>query len=129
MSGPIDSSNEIKRNQRGGKRPGAGRKPGSQTKRTQEIVARATASGITPLEYLIETLRDTQNDAKIRFAAAVAAAPYVHPRLSNATVTTTVKRSVDELTTDELIAALNEAGDSGRVAEAEVGLGEPDSFH
>jgi hypothetical protein len=34
---------------RGGKRAGAGRKPGSLTKKTREIAERAAADGITPL--------------------------------------------------------------------------------
>lgn len=67
---------------RGGKRPNAGRKKGSRTTRTQIIAAKATAEGITPLEYMLAILRDEQGDQKDRFAAAMAAAPYIHPRLA-----------------------------------------------
>ena len=75
---------------RGGARAGSGRKPGSANKRTREIADRAAADGITPLEYLLAVMRDdsTHEDPKIqagreahRFQAAVAAAPYIHPRL------------------------------------------------
>jgi uncharacterized caspase-like protein len=68
---------------RGGARQGAGRKKGALTKRTQEIAAAALKDGVTPLDYLLGVLRNTEKDEKDRFAAAVAAAPYVHPKLAS----------------------------------------------
>lgn len=50
-------------NQHGGKREGAGRKPGSLTKRTREIAERAAAEGKTPLEVLLENMRHFQKVA------------------------------------------------------------------
>lgn len=67
---------------RGGKREGAGRKIGSVTKRTREIAEKAAGEGITPLEYLLGIVRDTVAEPSARMQAAIAAAPYVHPRLS-----------------------------------------------
>ena len=77
---------------RGGSRPGAGRKKGSVTKKTQEIAARAIESGITPLEVIITAMRDetdiqmakAKKDREWGKAAGYArdAAPYCHPRLS-----------------------------------------------
>lgn len=69
----------------GGKRPGAGRKPGSATTRTREI-ADAIAEGLTPLEYLSSVYRDTDVDEAKRIDAAKAAAPYVHPKLATTTL-------------------------------------------
>lgn len=76
----------------GGKRAGAGRKPGSKNKRTAAIAQKAAAKGITPLEYMLKVMREpvpkgASVEEKItmmgmRFEAAKAAAPYVHPRLS-----------------------------------------------
>ena len=71
---------------KGGKRPGAGRKKGSVTKKTREIADRAAAEGITPLEVMIAAMR-AHYDAKpprLDEAAAIAkdAAPYMHPRLA-----------------------------------------------
>jgi hypothetical protein len=66
---------------RGGARPGAGRKKGTLTKRTQEIVASAAAEGETPLEYMLRVMR-TSDDSKRKDAMAIAAAPFVHPRLA-----------------------------------------------
>jgi hypothetical protein len=70
-------------NQRGGKRPGAGRPKGSATKRTREIADAAMAEGLTPLEYMLEVMRDVRADEARRLDAAKSAAPYVHPRLSS----------------------------------------------
>jgi hypothetical protein len=43
---------------KGGARPGAGRKPGSVTRKTREIAAKATAEGITPLEVMLRAMRE-----------------------------------------------------------------------
>jgi len=67
----------------GGKRRGAGRKPGSATRRTREIADKAASSGLTPLDYMLNILRDESMDTESRFEAAKAAAPYVHPKLAS----------------------------------------------
>jgi hypothetical protein len=76
----------------GGARKGAGRKTGSATKRTREIADRAAENGITPLEFMLEVMRQEPGPdldprvylaaVALRFEAAKAAAPYVHPRLA-----------------------------------------------
>ena len=94
--------------QNGGKRPGAGRKPGSVTTKTREIANKAIAEGITPLEVMLNIMReawaDSQNvvvtdagdekanEAKAKairemyqnraMAAANDAAPFLHPKLA-----------------------------------------------
>lgn len=96
-----NQTNSNDSNGRGGARPGAGRKKGAATKRTREIADRAMEEGITPLEYMLQIMRsDSEHeDPKIqiareamRFEAAKAAAPYVHPRLA----TVEHKGNVDE---------------------------------
>lgn len=70
---------------RGGKREGAGRKRGTvseQTARRKEIIVKASAEGITPLEFMLKVLRDESKDFSDRYKAAVDAAPYMHPRLA-----------------------------------------------
>lgn len=70
----------------GGKRAGAGRKPGSATTRTREI-ANAIAEGeLTPLEYLKSVYQDPNTDEAKRIDAAKAAAPYIHPKLATTTL-------------------------------------------
>lgn len=80
----------FKQNQkmtRGGKRPGAGRKKGSVTKATvyrQEMLARATAEGVTPLEVMLTAMRRAWDAGEVKEAVSHAekAAPYVHNRLA-----------------------------------------------
>ena len=69
---------------RGGKRAGAGRKPGSATKRTREIADAAAAEGVTPLEVMLKAMREHYDAERWDEAAAVAkdAAPYMHPKLA-----------------------------------------------
>ena len=70
---------------RGGKRPGAGRKKGIVSKvrlAVQERAKIAGTEGETPLEYMLRVMR-TSEDVKRRDAMAIAAAPFVHPRLAS----------------------------------------------
>lgn len=88
----MSEKNQSKSNGRGGARRGAGRKAGSATRRTREIADKAMEGGITPLEYMLQLMRDPSDheDVKIqmareamRFEAAKAAAPYIHPKLAS----------------------------------------------
>jgi hypothetical protein len=114
---------------RGGARANAGRKSRSREVLIERSRLSVTKATITPLEYLMEVLQDPNNDRKERFQAAIAAAPYVHPRLSNSTITTTIKKSVDELTTAELIAALQQDANADGASEAEGSDAESDQVH
>jgi hypothetical protein len=89
---------------KGGKRPGAGRKTGSLTKRTRQIAEAVATQGMTPLEVMMKVMyqlyeeaanvqeeglsdKAIVNEARIKLlnmAATVGrhAAPYIHPRLS-----------------------------------------------
>jgi hypothetical protein len=69
---------------RGGFRPGAGRKRGSLTRRTQAIAEAAAKSGLTPLEVMLLAIEKLLKKRQFTAAAEIAkdAAPYMHPRLS-----------------------------------------------
>ena len=67
----------------GGKREGAGRKPGSISTKTRELAEAAIEGGITPLDYMLEVLRNEAEPFEKRSWAAEKAAPYVHPKLAN----------------------------------------------
>ena len=69
---------------RGGKRLGAGRRPGSASKRTREIADKAAAEGMTPLEVMLRAMKEHAEALRWDQAASVAkdAAPYIHPRLA-----------------------------------------------
>ena len=66
----------------GGRRNGAGRKPGAKTTKTREAAEFILASGITPLGYFQGLLEGTVAFDEVKFEAAKAAAPYVHARLA-----------------------------------------------
>lgn len=74
-------------NGRGGARKGAGRKLGQASTKTREIADKASAEGITPLEYMLSVMRAPETEARERLAAAVSAAPYIHAKLSSVNVT------------------------------------------
>src|SRR5215510_7322705 len=77
-------------NDRGGRRPGAGRPVGSKNQRSAEIARAAAEDGITPIEVMLGTMRELwaqgTPEAK-REAAEIAkdAAPYT--TVSNSTTT------------------------------------------
>ena len=82
---------------RGGRRLGAGRPPGSKNRRTQEIARAAAESGITPIEVMLGAMRalwDVGTAKAKREAAEIAkdAAPYIHPRLASLDQTITEHR-------------------------------------
>lgn len=82
QSAAIENNKPISK--RGGARPGSGRKLGSATKKTREIADKAAASGVTPLEVMLEAMNSFRDAGELDRAAAIAkdAAPYVHPRLA-----------------------------------------------
>ena len=96
----MTAINQTTSNGRGGPRKGAGRPKGALTSRTREIAEKAAGEGITPLEFMLQMMRreSFHEDPKIeaqremmRFEAAKAAAPYIHPRLSSVEVDADVK--------------------------------------
>lgn len=69
----------------GGKRPGAGRKKGGISQKTRlrhELTKKAVAAGLTPMEFMLQQMRDPTNDMALRMDAAKAVAPYIHPKLA-----------------------------------------------
>ncbi|HEY1803741.1 MAG TPA: hypothetical protein VGG45_04620 [Terracidiphilus sp.] len=59
-----------------------GRQKGTLNRANEEARTAAEATGIMPLDYMLSVMRDPAADDKRRDAMAVAAAPYLHPRLS-----------------------------------------------
>ena len=68
---------------KGGKREGAGRKKGIPNRASAARQAAIQASGLTPLEYMLMTMRDESKPEAVRLDVAKAVAPYVHPRLAS----------------------------------------------
>jgi hypothetical protein len=67
---------------RGGLRPGGGRPKGSPNRTNAELRAEAAAAGLTPLEFMLKVLRDTDEKFERRAWAAEKAAPFLHARLA-----------------------------------------------
>src|SRR6266511_5331757 len=91
---------------RGGRRPGAGRKPGSATRKTREIAEWAAAEGITPLEVMLADMcaKYAAGDLDAAADRACDCAPYMHPRLSAIRDDYRQRTSVDDFTDAELLA-------------------------
>lgn len=91
----------------GGRRPGAGRKPGSATKKTRDIADKAAATGLTPLEVMLEAMNALREAGDLERAAGVAkdAAPYIHPKLSSVEM----HANITTKTLDQELADLNAA--------------------
>jgi hypothetical protein len=97
---------------RGGRREGAGRKPGSVSKLDTEARRKAMEGGIMPLDYLLGIMRNEDQDSRSRLEAAKAAAPYCHARLSSTelsgpsggpvSVQTSQKIDISDLNDEEL---------------------------
>ncbi len=76
----------------GGARRGAGRPKGSVNRVTAATQAAVAASGVTPLEYMLEAMRSAAGTPRADDMAK-AAAPYVHAKL--AAVDATLSANVD----------------------------------
>lgn len=60
-----------------------GRVKGTIHIRTAIREAKHAEGGILPLEYMLKVLRDVNEEPERRDAMAIAAAPYVHPKLTS----------------------------------------------
>lgn len=79
---------------RGGARIGAGRRAGTTDKALRKVsadrVLNATGTGPDkmPLAFMLAVMNDPKQKDNIRLQAAIAAAPYIHPKLSAVEVRT-----------------------------------------
>ncbi len=91
-------------NGHGGKRAGAGRPPGARNIRSEETARQIQESGLTPLQFLMDIVRDEDAPRKDRIECAKSAAPFCHARLSSIDMDlNTTKRSLDDFEPAELI--------------------------
>ena len=92
-----------------------GRNKGTPNKVTAKREAEIAASGLTPLDYMLGIMRSQhpenaspeiiQAREELRFEAAKAAAPYVHPRLQSTTLAGDPDKPLTVDTLSELEAA------------------------
>ena len=64
-----------------GKKTG-GRVKGVPNKATAAKLQAVTASGLTPMDFMLKVMRDEAEDLDKRLDAAKSVAPYVHPKLA-----------------------------------------------
>jgi hypothetical protein len=99
----------------GGRKKGSKNKRQTALKETAEIAARAALAGLTPLEFMLDIMRNPDQDLAFRAEMAKAAAPYVHQKLvatdnmNRRMVTPRTDKSIAELR-DELLQDMVEAG-------------------
>lgn len=96
----------------GGRREGAGRKPGSTSKVMTEARVRARATGQLPHEFLLSVVRGEPVDGRRpsldqRIDAAKASAPFYAPKMATSEVT---------LTTNPLKELMDQINANGRKA-------------
>ena len=73
------SSNKIEESR---KKTG-GRKAGVPNKKSAAIIRKIEESGLTPLDYMLQVMRDESTEPEsLRLDAAKSAAPYCHARLT-----------------------------------------------
>lgn len=111
----------------GGARRGAGRPKGSANKKTCEIANRCAEEGLTPLEVMIDIMRQAYAKGEAGFEmaldAASRAAPFIHPKLSSIDMKTTVKKDIEEYSDAELIDLARQLARSGDSEGAEAPAG------
>jgi len=96
----------------------AGRPKGSMNKKSR-INLVAAKYNLKPLDYMLQILNDDDEEPAKRFAAATAAAPYCHARLSQVETrdVTEYDGNPDSITTDQLAAIVSGAGRSHDAAK------------
>ena len=85
-----------------GSKPGerrGGRIAGTPNKATTKRQAEIAASGLTPLEFMLNVMRESERDVMVRLEAAKAAAPYVHPKLASVEVRGQVTHTGEQVAT------------------------------
>lgn len=102
---------------RGGARSGAGRKKGSVTKATvyrQEMLAKAAAEGVSPLEVMMTAMREAweKNDRERAVQIAEKAAPYMHAKLAAVEMSGSLNVSHDDAL-DEIESAIDQQETNG----------------
>ena len=65
----------------GGKRPRSGRPTGAKNRIKTEREKELVASGVTPLEFFLDRMRDPDSSEDTKRWGAEKAAPYIHARL------------------------------------------------
>jgi hypothetical protein len=90
-----------------------GRQKGARNHATEEARAAAAATGVLPLDYMLSVMRDSAADHKRRDAMAMAAAPYLHPRLTaiESSVAGNPSAEIDAIRVEFVLPSKSQIGD------------------
>lgn len=94
-----------------------GRPKGAPNKASAAREAEIKSSGLTPLDFMLGILRDTDADQAQRFEAAKHAAPYVHPKLNSVAMQASINARVVDISDNDL-ADIALGGGAGAAEEA-----------
>lgn len=103
-------------------------RPKGSRNKTSAFQRKIGEGGLTPLDYMLKVVRDDKQEQGERIKAAIAAAPYIHPRLSQIEQTVTHRRSAHDLSDAELAGYLESPSGEG-VADPETSTAEPAIVH
>lgn len=97
----------------------------NKVKGKRQLVAEAHAAGLeTPLDFLLRIMRDTKRPIELRFNAARAAAPFMHPALKSVDftghLTHGISRELAEFIAGNRAAARSFLGFDGEGQDAEA---------
>jgi len=81
-----------------------GRQRGTPNRLTLRRKAELAASGLSPVDFLLQTMRNEELDLATRLDAAKAVAPFIHPRLSAIDASVRTEATAVQLTDQERIA-------------------------
>lgn len=99
MTGASKVSKDPEKRKRpgnGGKRANAGRPKFSINRLSAEAVEKAKESGEMPVEYMLRVMRDMAEPHTRRDGMAIAAAPYLHPKIAAVELTGNVRQTHEQ---------------------------------
>ena len=74
-----------------------GRPKGSQNKTRNTGLVVAQRTGVSPLQFLLDVMDDSDNHLSVRMDAAKSATPYLHARLSQVAMDVEVNAAVTKI--------------------------------
>jgi len=95
-----------------------GRPKGALDMRSRNLRESIQRSGKTPLQFMLDIMRDEEEERPIRLQAAVHAAPYCHAKLQSITVENKVwDGDVNAITNDQLAWVIATGGSLDAIEE------------
>ena len=101
--------------------------PSGVNKRVKAVEEEAKENAEAAFKQLVKLVKS--KDERVALQASIAVLDRALGKPKQTIASTITKRTLEELSTDDLIAALQSAADSNGTAEAEAGNREPDNVH